>query len=180
MDLFSPARVRRGSRAVSCEGQSRILTTMIVPLVLWSFAALVLWSLAAPSGDTAGAAPPQAKSAAAALKTRMAYKTERKALDTAMQEISDRIGVPIEIRGADLQLEGLTKNQSFAMNEPEQTVDELLRKIFVLTEQDPGKLVYQIKPKEFGGPDIIIITTRAAVEKRKEKLLDVFAAPQRK
>jgi hypothetical protein len=167
MELYSPVRIDCGS-----PGPSRILAAVIVPLVFWSFAA--------PGGDTARGAPPQAESAAAALKIRMAYKTDRKALDTALEEISRRIGVPIVIMGADLQLEGLTKNQSFAMNEPEQTVDELLRKIFVLTEQDPGKLVYQIKPKEPGGPDIIIVTTRAAVEKRKEKLLDVFAAPQEK
>ncbi len=121
---------------------------------------------------------PKPANAVDALQYKMSLQFDRNALDFTMGMISEEIGIPIEIIGPDLQLEGITKNQSFGLAEPEQTVDELLRKIFAKANPD-GKLVYQVKPKAPGGPDIIFVTTRAAVEKRKEKLPDVFATPKK-
>jgi hypothetical protein len=123
---------------------------------------------------------PKPKNAADALKFKMALSFERNSLDSTLGLLSRRIGVPIEINGPDLQFEGITKNQSLALDEPKQTVDKLLRKI--LRKANPaGDLVYQVKPKAPGGPEIIFVTTRQAVKKRGEKLLPVFeTAPPRK
>lgn len=139
--------------------------------------------LAAANPMGGGATPmpmnkPKPTNATEALQYKMSLQFDRNALDFTMGMISDEIGIPVEIIGPDLQLDGITKNQSFGLMEPEQTVDELLRKILIKANPD-GKLVYQVKPKEPGGADIIFITTRAAVEKRKEKLPAVFELPKK-
>jgi hypothetical protein len=133
---------------------------------------------AAPPPVPAGKQKPQ--NATEALKYQIAMSFTRNPLDGTMAMISEEIGIPIKIIGTDLQLEGITQNQSFGLDEKEQPLDQLLRTIFIKCNPD-GKLVYQIKPAEGGGPDMIYITTRAAVEKRKEKLPDVFVtAPPKK
>jgi hypothetical protein len=81
----------------------------------------------------------------------------------------DDVGVKYEILGGDLQLEGITKNQSFGLQESDKPAGEILRKIMALANVD-GKLVYVIKPKAPGGPEMVFITTRAAAAKRGEKL----------
>jgi hypothetical protein len=77
--------------------------------------------------------------------------------------------IKYEIVGGDLQLEGITKNQSFGLDEKDKTVGEILRKIMLLANPD-GKLVYVIKPAQPGGPETLFITTRAAAAKRGDKL----------
>ena len=75
----------------------------------------------------------------------------------------------MHIEGKDLQLEGITKNQSFGLDERDKPADEILRKVMQLANPD-GKLVYVLKPLEPGGKDVVFITTRAAVAKRGDKL----------
>ena len=48
-------------------------------------------------------------------------------LEKTIQMISEEIGVPMEILGPDLQLEGITKNQSFGLDETDKTAEAVLR-----------------------------------------------------
>jgi len=102
----------------------------------------------------------------------------RDTLEKSMQMMSDMVGVPIEILGKDLELEGITKNQSFGMNENDMPARDILMKIMKQANPD-GKLIYVIKPKEKGGPEMIFITTRAGAEKRKDAIPPELAAPKK-
>jgi hypothetical protein len=81
--------------------------------------------------------------------------------------IAEEIGLPIEIRGKDLELDGITKNQSFGLDAQNQTADAILRTILARSNPD-GKLVYVVRNK--GGAESIEITTRAAAAKRGDTL----------
>jgi hypothetical protein len=72
----------------------------------------------------------------------------------------------MDIMGGDLQLEGITKNQSFGLDERDKTADAILRIILAKCNPD-GKLVYVVHVKH--GVETIDITTRAAAAKRGEK-----------
>jgi eukaryotic-like serine/threonine-protein kinase len=117
------------------------------------------------------------------IKKTISFSFDREALDKTMVLFGEEIGVPVEILGTDLQLEGITKNQSINnLNMKDQPANEVLKKILMLANPD-GKLVYIIKPKNPGEKDMLFITTRAAVEKRKDKLPADFAptkAPAKK
>lgn len=88
-------------------------------------------------------------------------------LEKSIQMIADEIGVEMEILGSDLQLEGITKNQSFGLDEKQKPAAEILKKILAKANPD-GKLVYVIRKTDAG--ERIEITTRAAVEKRGDTL----------
>src|SRR3981081_2673729 len=83
--------------------------------------------------------------------------------------VMDDVGIKYEILGGDLQLEGITKNQSFGVDEKDKAAGEILRKIMTLANPD-GKLVYVIKSAQPGGPQTLFITTRTAASKRGDKL----------
>jgi hypothetical protein len=105
--------------------------------------------------------------AAAKLKTTMTLAFAKDTLEKSIQMISEEIGVPMEILGGDLQLEGITKNQSFALEERDATAEAILRVILAKANPD-GKLVYVVRSEE--GRETIKITTRAAAAKRGETL----------
>ena len=64
--------------------------------------------------------------------------------------MGDDIGVEILMVGKDFQEEGITKNQSFRLDEREKPAGEIL--LAIMKQADPaGRLVYVIKPKEGGG-----------------------------
>ncbi len=106
---------------------------------------------------------------AEALAKKISLSFPRESLDRAVDVLSRELGVPITIVGGDLQLEGITKNQSLNdVNERDQPASDVLRRILKLANPD-GKLVYQIKP-DAAGLETISITTRAAVKKRGEPL----------
>jgi len=81
--------------------------------------------------------------------------------------IADEIGTPMDIIGPDLQLEGITKNQSFGLDARDKPAREVLMDILAKANPD-GKLVYIVRPED--GVETILVTTRAAVEKRGDKL----------
>jgi hypothetical protein len=110
---------------------------------------------------------------AAALAKRTSLSFPRDTLEKSLEMLSKDIGVEIIIMGSDLQLDGITKNQSFSLDERDQPAGEILLKILKLANSD-GKLVYVIKPKSAGGPPALFVTTRAAVKKRGESLPAVF------
>jgi len=103
-----------------------------------------------------------------ALKKPMALAFERNSLEATMRLIAEEIGTPIEIIGTDLQLEGITKNQSFGLDEKRQPAEQLLATILKKANAD-GKLAYVVKPKQPGGPEMIFITTRRGAATRREK-----------
>ncbi|MFM7205350.1 MAG: hypothetical protein ACKO4T_01590 [Planctomycetaceae bacterium] len=93
-------------------------------------------------------------------------------LEQSIRMISEEIGVPMEILGGDLELEGITRNQSFGLDERDRTADEILR--VILAKSNPeGKLVYVVKQRD--GAERVLITTRAAAEKRGDPLPPAFA-----
>lgn len=130
----------------------------------------------APGGGVAvaAAAPPPAtpKTALEKLAKKLTLTFAKDNLERSIQMVSDETGVPMEILGGDLQLEGITKNQSFGLDEKNKTADEILRVILAKSNPD-GKLVYVVKEKD--GEEWVYITTRAAVEKRGDKLPPAFA-----
>lgn len=111
--------------------------------------------------------------AAAALSKKMTLTFAKDTLEKSIQMVSDETGVPMEIIGPDLQLEGITKNQSFGLEERDKTADEILRVILMKANPD-GKLVYVIRQQD--GGERIDITTKAAAAKRGDKLPPAFGA----
>jgi hypothetical protein len=73
----------------------------------------------------------------------------------------------MDISGPDLQLEGITKNQSFGLESRDKPAREVLVEILAKANPD-GKLVYIVRQED--GVETILVTTRAAVEKRGDKL----------
>jgi serine/threonine protein kinase len=124
-----------------------------------------------PTAETAPAAA--ARSASDALARRISLSFPRDALDRAMELLAKELGVEIVILGADLQLEGITKNQSLNnVDERDQPAADILRKLLAMANPE-GKLVFVVKPNE-AGRETIFVTTRAAARKRGDKLPDGF------
>lgn len=121
---------------------------------------------------TAGTTKPL--SAAEKLKQKMSLSFPRDTLEKSIQLLSEEIGLPIEILGNDLKLEGITKNQSFKLDENDKPAEEILRVILMGANPD-GKLIYVFRGA--GDGDSLVITTRAAAAERGDKVPPVFAAP---
>ena len=123
---------------------------------------------AGPAGAPAAAAPADALGR---LGRTMTLSFAKDTLEKSIQMISEEVGVPMEILGTDLQLEGITKNQSFALDERDKPAADILRVILAKANPD-GKLVYVVRKKD--GVESIEITTRAAAAKRGDALPPVF------
>ncbi len=90
------------------------------------------------------AAPP--RSVADKLREKVTLSFGREPLDRAIELLSNELGVEIVIEGSDLQLEGITKNQSLNnFDERDKPADDILRTVLKLANSD-GKLVYVIAP----------------------------------
>lgn len=119
-----------------------------------------------------GASPRQMSPVAEAgpaggLEKRISLVFAKDTLEKSIQMVSEEIGMPMEILGTDLQLEGITKNQSFELNERDSPAEAVLRSI--LKKSDPaGRLVYVVRDR--GGVATIEITTKAAAAKRGDTL----------
>jgi hypothetical protein len=107
----------------------------------------------------------------------------RDTLEVSIQLLSKEMGSEIVILGGDLQLDGITKNQSFGIDEREKPCKKILEQILRLANPDKTatgtqdvkqKLVYVVKPAEGGGPETVFVTTRAQAEKRGDKLPPEF------
>ena len=107
----------------------------------------------------------------------------RDTLEMAIRLLSDDIGVEIKILGGDLQLDGITKNQSFGMNENDRPAGEILVQILRLANPDKTatspadpkqKLVYVFGTKPSTEEPMIYVTTRAQAKKRGDRLPAVF------
>lgn len=97
---------------------------------------------------------------------------ERDSLDRVLDQISQDYDIPIRILGPDLQLEGITKNQSFGLDFAEpQSIEKILQEILYRANPDktsPGigdpkqKLVYVYNDDK----SEVIVTTRAKAWER--------------
>jgi hypothetical protein len=130
---------------------------------------LALFELPKQGGKATATPAKQATDVAAALAKPISLSFPRDTLEKCLELLSTEIGVEIAILGSDLQLEGITKNQSFSLDERDQPAEEILMKILKLANTD-GKLVYVVKPRAAGGEPIIFVTTRAAAAKRHDTL----------
>ncbi len=160
------AQVRSGA-----EGKGVVLNAYLPRHAAHNLALAAELALAqSPGAATAGPAAPAEsgpRGAIEKMKKTMTLTFAKDNLERSIQMVSDEAGVPMEILGGDLQLEGITKNQSFGLDERDKSVDEILRVILAKSNPD-GKLVYIIREKE--GEEWVFITTRAAVAKRGDKL----------
>ena len=132
-------------------------------------------------GAVAGANGPVSLSQRLAQRTSLSFT--RDTLETAVGLLASEIGADIVILGGDLQLDGITKNQSFGLDEQDKPASEILVAILRLANPDKTasgpadpkqKLVYAIRPDPGTGEPSIVVTTRAQAEKRGETLPSVF------
>jgi hypothetical protein len=109
----------------------------------------------------------------------------RDTLEAALEQLSSQIKVDVEILGADLQAEGITKNQSFGIDMSDRPAEDVLVQILRLANPDKTatgpadprqKLVYVIAPAADGRPERVVITTRGRAAERGEELPAVFQA----
>jgi hypothetical protein len=128
---------------------------------------LLLSQGAGGGGATVAAKKPSGP--AEALNQKITLSFTRDTLEKCMEYLSKEIDTEVVIIGGDLQLEGITKNQSFGLDEKDKPAGEILRSVMLKANPD-GKLVYVFRPKEPGGKDVIFITTRAAVAKNNYTL----------
>jgi hypothetical protein len=103
-------------------------------------------------------------------------------LEAALEQLSQDIGVPIAIRGPDLQTEGITKNQSFGIDIANKPAQEILVEVLRLANPDKTatdatdkrqKLVYVIEQKP-DKTDEIVVTTRGRAAERRQELPAAF------
>jgi hypothetical protein len=104
----------------------------------------------------------------------------KETLENALEMLAVDAKLTIQIAGRDLQLEGITKNQTFAIDLRNRPVAEILVEVLRRANPDreatgPGdprqKLVYVIRE------DAVIVTTRSAATQRGEELPEVFRVP---
>ena len=111
------------------------------------------------------------------LQTPVTIQFARESLETAVTILSETIATPLEIRGRDLQLEGITRNQMLALDVTDVPAEAAL--VEVLRRANPDKeatgpadprqkLVYVV------GEGGVTITTRAAADSRGDRLPTIF------
>jgi hypothetical protein len=103
-------------------------------------------------------------------------------LEAALEQLSQDIGVPIVIRGPDLQAEGITKNQSFGIDISKKPAEEILVQILRLANPDKAatgpedprqKLVYIVEQAS-DKTEQIVVTTRARAKDGHKELPPAF------
>lgn len=113
----------------------------------------------------------------------MSLTFRQETLEEALEILAGEIGVEIVLVGRDLQLDGITKNQSFGLAQRDRPAREILAEILRLANPDRGaaglndprqKLVYTVKPRQLGGKKAIFVTTRAAAAERGDTLPGAF------
>jgi hypothetical protein len=164
-------RVLAGQIRGGAEGRGVVLNAYLPRHALHNLALAAEIALAqrpaAPGATAPGAAAPAAQGALGRLAKKMTLTFVSDNLERSIQMVSEETGVPMEILGGDLQLEGITKNQSFGLDEQDKAADAILRTILAKSNPD-GKLVYVVGKKD--GEEWIFITTRAAAAKRGDTL----------
>jgi hypothetical protein len=145
-------------------------------------------TLAEPPGTasqvTASGAPANAVSLAERMAKVTSLRFAKDTLEAALEQLSQDVGVPIVIRGPDLQAEGITKNQSFGIDVSNKPAEEILVQILRLANPDKAatgpedvrqKLVYIVE-KTADKIEQIVVTTRAKAKDRHNELPAAFRA----
>jgi hypothetical protein len=131
----------------------------------------------------AGPAPERPRDLAERFAAPVTIEFQRESLETALRILSDALGVPIEIAGRDLQLEGITRNQMLSLSVAGRSAEEALVELLRKANPDPlaegpndarQKLVYVVRESSPPTATKIVVTTRAAAALRKEELPPVF------
>ena len=107
---------------------------------------------------------------------------ERDNLRNAINQLSAETGIAMKILGNDLEIEGITLNQSFEIDMRNKPAQMILLNIVRLANpiksaslaDSEQKLIYVIKHDGPGGDPILLITTRAAAEKRGDTIPPIF------
>lgn len=142
-------------------------------------------ALAEGQGSVGVRAPafPAAEAASPGIAEKLQAKTSlrfaREELEAALDMLSQDLGVPIVIRGPDLQADGITRNQLFAIDMADRTGEEIL--VEILRRANPDKLATgPADPRQklvyVVGPGAIVITTRSQTVARGEQLPSAFSA----
>ncbi|MBL9124158.1 MAG: hypothetical protein JNG90_11035 [Planctomycetaceae bacterium] len=126
---------------------------------------LALTEIVPRTAVSTGGDSPGALSLAARLQRPISLVFPRQTLEQALELFGREAGIDLEIRGADLQLEGITKNQSFGLEARNLPALEVLEQILRLASPE-GKLVHVIETAQPSG-EKLFITTRAAAAKRR-------------
>jgi hypothetical protein len=113
------------------------------------------------------AVPEPPKTLAEKLKMKISLGFPRNTLEKCMELFGEEIGAKVEILGTDLQLEGITKNQSFGLDEKDKPAFEILMSV-MLKANPANKLVYVLSKE--GDEEVLKITTRAAAAKRGDAI----------
>lgn len=118
------------------------------------------------------------------LATAMSISFPQNSLEFALRDIGEEVGIPIEINGGDLQLDGITRNKEIKdFHHENKPAGEILAQLLVRAnpEASPGpdtdvqKLIYVIHPMD--GPEDakkLVVTTRAAAAREDYELPEVF------
>lgn len=146
------------------------------------------------AANTAGAVGPASGGAMPAAKTpenieeklasTMSISFPQNSLEFALRDIGEETDIPIDIKGSDLQLDGITRNKEIKdFTHDNKPAGEILAQLLVRANPEPSpgpnsdvqKLIYVIHPMD--GPDEakkLLVTTRAAAAKNNYTLPDVF------
>jgi hypothetical protein len=133
------------------------------------------------SGSGAAVRPVAAATSPGSIAERLQKKTSlrfgREELEAALQMLAQDVGVKIIIRGQDLQLDGITRNQLFGIDMTDRPAEEIL--VEILRRANPDKLAAgPVDPRQklvyVVGPEAVLITTRSRAAERGERLPAVF------
>ena len=137
----------------------------------------------APAGGNSPTAK-KPETIAEKLAVSMSISFPQNSLEFALRDIGEEVGIPIEINGGDLQLDGITRNKEIKdFHHEDKPAGEILAQLLVRAnpEASPGpgtdvqKLIYVIYPMD--GPEDakkLVVTTRAAAAREEYTLPEVF------
>jgi hypothetical protein len=171
-------RVLVANLRAGVEGRGVVVNTRLPVAAGHNIALASELALAEPPGrmavsTVARAASAAPESTAAKLRRKIDLSFSRDTLEKAIELVSQEIDVPMEILGGDLELEGITQNQSFGLDETNQPAEVVLRRILAKADS-AGKLVWVIRDRD--GVEWVEITTREAAKKRGDGVPDAATA----
>ena len=152
-----------GAELALAEGQGRGERVVASPLAT---------RLSSPKSEASSPGSIEAR-----LKKKTSLRFAREELERALDMLSEDVGVEIFLRGQDLQLDGITRNQLFAIDISDRPAEEIL--VEILRRANPDKLATgPADPRQklvyVVGPGAIFITTRTGAAERGEPLPVVF------
>jgi len=171
-------RVLVANLRAGVEGRAVVVNTRLPAAAGHNIALASELALAEPRGrlpvqTTDMATPAAPETTAAKLRRKIDLSFPRDTLEKAIESVSQEIGVPMEILGGDLEVESITRNQQFGLDETNQPAEVVLRRI--LAKADPaGKLVWVIRDRD--GVEWVEITTREAAKKRGDGIPEAATA----